>query len=98
MSNPPNLSSPRSPPKVKPVTQIVTQPHLQPEMARVTRATDYELDELQDLNIGLENPDTSVSLAFPEGGREAWTSLLGSSLIMFPSFGFQVASKYLYQT
>lgn len=63
-------------------------------MARVAGTADYELDELQDLNIGLEGPDTSVSLAFPEGGRKAWTSLLGSSLIMFPSFGFQVASTY----
>ncbi|RAH46068.1 putative MFS monocarboxylate transporter [Aspergillus brunneoviolaceus CBS 621.78] len=33
----------------------------------------------------------SVSLAFPEGGRDAWTCLLGSALMMFPSFGFQTA-------
>lgn len=32
-----------------------------------------------------------VSLAFPEGGREAWMCLLGSLLIMFPSFGFEAA-------
>ncbi|PKX99079.1 putative MFS monocarboxylate transporter [Aspergillus novofumigatus IBT 16806] len=32
-----------------------------------------------------------VSWAYPEGGWEAWTCLLGSSLIMFPSFGFQTA-------
>ncbi|KAJ6014971.1 MFS monocarboxylate transporter [Penicillium herquei] len=62
-------------------------------MRRTTRTTDYELN---DLNAGPENPDASVSLAFPEGGREAWTSLLGSSLIMFPSFGFQTASTSIY--
>jgi hypothetical protein len=32
-----------------------------------------------------------VSWAYPEGGREAWTCLLGSFLMMFPSFGFQTA-------
>ncbi|KAH2115640.1 hypothetical protein KXW65_002373 [Aspergillus fumigatus] len=32
-----------------------------------------------------------VSWAYPEGGWEAWTCLLGSSLMMFPSFGFQTA-------
>ncbi|PYH46828.1 putative MFS monocarboxylate transporter [Aspergillus saccharolyticus JOP 1030-1] len=36
-------------------------------------------------------PTGAVSLAFPEGGRDAWTCLLGSFLIMFPSFGFQTA-------
>ncbi|KAJ5088041.1 MFS general substrate transporter [Penicillium angulare] len=57
-------------------------------MRRTTRTEGHELDNF---DVGPENPDTSVSLAFPEGGREAWTSLLGSSLIMFPSFGFQTA-------
>ncbi|PYI08347.1 MFS general substrate transporter [Aspergillus sclerotiicarbonarius CBS 121057] len=38
-----------------------------------------------------ENPTTGVSWAFPEGGRQAWTCLLGSCLLMFPSFGFQTA-------
>lgn len=32
-----------------------------------------------------------VSQAFPEGGREAWMCLLGSFLLMFPSFGFEAA-------
>ncbi|KAE8378254.1 major facilitator superfamily domain-containing protein [Aspergillus bertholletiae] len=32
-----------------------------------------------------------VSLAFPEGGSQAWACLLGSCLLMFPSFGFQTA-------
>ncbi|CEL10141.1 Putative Monocarboxylate permease homologue, mch4 [Aspergillus calidoustus] len=36
-------------------------------------------------------PTEGVSLAYPEGGREAWTCLLGSALIMFPSFGFQAS-------
>ncbi|KAL4735849.1 major facilitator superfamily domain-containing protein [Aspergillus similis] len=42
-----------------------------------------------------ESPDPTqtygVSWAFPEGGRQAWTCLLGSCLLMFPSFGFQTA-------
>lgn len=50
-----------------------------------------ETHELTDL-VGPENPDAGVSLAFPEGGRDAWTCLLGSALLMFPSFGFQTAS------
>ncbi|RAL08794.1 putative MFS monocarboxylate transporter [Aspergillus homomorphus CBS 101889] len=33
----------------------------------------------------------AVSLAYPEGGRDAWCCLVGSALIMFPSFGFQTA-------
>lgn len=37
-----------------------------------------------------------VSWAYPEGGWEAWTCLLGSSLMMFPSFGFQTAGTYLH--
>ncbi|KAL4914297.1 major facilitator superfamily domain-containing protein [Aspergillus aurantiobrunneus] len=37
-----------------------------------------------------EEPST-VSYAYPEGGLEAWTCLFGSALMMFPSFGFQVA-------
>jgi hypothetical protein len=37
-----------------------------------------------------------VSWAYPEGGWEAWTCLLGSSLIMFPSFGFQTAGIHLH--
>lgn len=47
--------------------------------------------ELTDLDAPPEAPDV-VSVAFPEGGAEAWTCLLGSSLMMFPSFGFQTAS------
>uniref|UniRef100_A0A093VBJ2 Riboflavin transporter MCH5 n=1 Tax=Talaromyces marneffei PM1 TaxID=1077442 RepID=A0A093VBJ2_TALMA len=38
-----------------------------------------------------EEATEGVSLAFPEGGREGWTCLLGSCLLMFPSFGFQSA-------
>lgn len=40
-----------------------------------------------------EEATEGVSLAFPEGGREGWTCLLGSCLLMFPSFGFQSAGK-----
>lgn len=60
-------------------------------MRRSTRPTAHELT---DLTIAPESPDPDapVSLAFPEGGREAWTCLLGSSLMLFPSFGFQTAS------
>ncbi|KAL3476634.1 major facilitator superfamily domain-containing protein [Aspergillus californicus] len=38
-----------------------------------------------------EVPTEGVSYAYPEGGREAWLCLLGSALMMFPSFGFQTA-------
>lgn len=41
-----------------------------------------------------DNLDESRAVsAFPDGGREAWTCLLGSFLMMFPSFGFQTAGK-----
>lgn len=60
-------------------------------MRRSTRSSSHELTEL---NVTApENPDVGVSLAFPEGGREAWTCLLGSALLMFPSFGFQTAGR-----
>lgn len=42
-----------------------------------------------------EDSADGVSLAFPEGGFEGWTCLLGSCLLMFPSFGFQTAGKDL---
>lgn len=58
-------------------------------MRRATRSSTHELTEL-DATVP-ENTDVTVSLAFPEGGREAWTCLLGSALLMFPSFGFQTA-------
>ncbi|KAE8154689.1 major facilitator superfamily domain-containing protein [Aspergillus avenaceus] len=35
--------------------------------------------------------NTRVASAFPDGGWEAWTCLLGSFLMMLPSFGFQAA-------
>ncbi|KAJ5155284.1 MFS monocarboxylate transporter [Penicillium capsulatum] len=54
------------------------------------RAAHPETHELAEI-VGPENPDAGVSLAFPEGGRDAWTCLLGSALLMFPSFGFQTA-------
>ncbi|KAJ5247818.1 hypothetical protein N7468_002801 [Penicillium chermesinum] len=54
-------------------------------MRRSTRPTAHELT---DLDAG---PSDAASVAFPDGGREAWTCLLGSSLMMFPSFGFQTA-------
>lgn len=59
-------------------------------MHETTQETDHELASL---NVASENPDAGVSLAFPDGGKEAWTCLLGSALMMFPSFGFQTASK-----
>ncbi|CAI7648342.1 unnamed protein product [Penicillium manginii] len=60
-------------------------------MRSQAQETDFEL---AGLNAGSENQplaDTAVSLAFPDGGKEAWTCLLGSALILFPSFGFQTA-------
>jgi hypothetical protein len=44
----------------------------------------------------LEHPVNGVNQitqASPEGGREAWMCLLGSFLMMLPSFGFQTAGK-----
>ncbi|RAL09602.1 MFS general substrate transporter [Aspergillus homomorphus CBS 101889] len=38
-----------------------------------------------------EDPSSGFGQAFPEGGCQAWTCLLGSCLLMFPSFGFQAA-------
>lgn len=65
-------------------------------MRRSTRpSSTYELSE-----VGAavpESSDVGVSLAFPEGGREAWTCLLGSALLMFPSFGFQTAGETTFQ-
>ena len=68
-------------------------------MRRSAQPTNYELTELtRDLDAATENSaDGGVSLAFPEGGQEAWTCLLGSSLMMFPSFGFQTAGKKIHR-
>lgn len=60
-------------------------------MRRSTRSSTHELAEA---NATVpEDSDVGVSLAFPEGGREAWICLLGSALLMFPSFGFQTAGE-----
>lgn len=64
-------------------------------MRRSTRPSTYELSEV-DATVS-ENTDVGVSLAFPEGGRDAWTCLLGSALLMFPSFGFQTAGERIFQ-
>ena len=64
-------------------------------MRRSTRPSGHELTELNMNATGPDNSDVGVSLAFPEGGREAWTCLLGSALLMFPSFGFQTAGKLI---
>ncbi|CAL5867855.1 uncharacterized protein PFLUO_LOCUS2076 [Penicillium psychrofluorescens] len=63
-------------------------------MHQAARPINHELTELaRELDtVPVEDlPDGGVSLAFPEGGRDAWTCLLGSFLILFPSFGFQTA-------
>lgn len=62
-------------------------------MRRSSRLAGHEAPES---NAELETVSRSptnegVSLAVPEGGREAWICLLGSSLMIFPSFGFQTA-------
>lgn len=46
---------------------------------------------LDALSSGPNSPQEGVSHAFPEGGLEAWACLLGSFLLMFPTFGFQTA-------
>ena len=57
-------------------------------------ATHGSVEYNTELEVVLESPaDGEVSLAFPEGGREAWICLIGSSLMMFPSFGFQTAGE-----
>lgn len=64
-------------------------------MRRYNRPMDHSSSESRvELEAALENPaDGDVNLAFPEGGRDAWVCLLGSCLMMFPSFGFQTAGK-----
>ncbi|OJJ98560.1 hypothetical protein ASPACDRAFT_31478 [Aspergillus aculeatus ATCC 16872] len=53
------------------------------------RPTEHE-SELASLGTDHAEPNV-VSTAFPDGGRKAWACLLGSCLLMFPSFGFQTA-------
>ncbi|KAJ5826585.1 hypothetical protein N7447_003348 [Penicillium robsamsonii] len=61
-------------------------------MRRSIRPTSHSSSDNNEFEAVLDNPaDGDVSLAFPEGGREAWVCLLGSCLMMFPSFGFQTA-------
>jgi hypothetical protein len=43
----------------------------------------------------LPDSDEEDKNAFPEDTWAAWTCLLGSFLMMFPSFGFQTAGKEL---
>jgi len=64
-------------------------------MRRSSRAASHGSNEYNsELEAVLESPaDGETSLAFPEGGREAWICLIGSSLMMFPSFGFQTAGE-----
>jgi hypothetical protein len=62
-------------------------------MHRPVRQETNELTTLEPASP--EESTDGVSLAFPEGGREGWTCLLGSCLLMFPSFGFQTAGKPL---
>ncbi|KAL2869571.1 putative MFS monocarboxylate transporter [Aspergillus lucknowensis] len=64
-------------------------------MASATHLSSIELDERTEDATGRsdspEAPTEGVSWAYPEGGREAWMCLLGSAVMMFPSFGFQTA-------
>ena len=49
-------------------------------------------EETQGIELGeVPTSGTGVSVAFTEGGPLAWKCLLGSFLLMFPSFGFQTA-------
>lgn len=56
-------------------------------------------DDLELTNINDSGPSSGnlannePSWAFPEGGLGGWMCLLGSFLMMFPSFGFQTAGK-----
>lgn len=61
-------------------------------MRRLDQRDSYELND----NLTVQDTpadDATVSLAFPEGGREAWSCLLGSFLLMFGSFGFQASGN-----
>ncbi|RDL31536.1 Monocarboxylate transporter [Venustampulla echinocandica] len=61
-------------------------------MRRSAPPTNDELELTPNLGTASDNlADEEVSLAFPEGGLEAWKCLLGTSLMMLPSFGFQTA-------
>lgn len=65
----------------------------QAKMRRSTRPFAHELTDI-DNTIASPDADRAISPAFPEGGCEAWACLLGSSLMLFPSFGFQTASAF----
>lgn len=41
--------------------------------------------------------DDGEDAAIPEGGHDAWKCLMGSFLMMIPSFGFQTASEWASQ-
>lgn len=61
-------------------------------MAGAATQEDHEMTgDLDALSTGPDSPQEGVSHAFPEGGQEAWTCLLGSFLLMYPTFGFQTA-------
>ncbi|RDW93612.1 putative MFS monocarboxylate transporter [Aspergillus mulundensis] len=55
------------------------------------RAARQEVPAAFEAESVAEAESHAVTWAFPEGGRQAWTCLLGSCLLMFPSFGFQTA-------
>lgn len=57
------------------------------------QAPDIELTRLE--SPIADSPANGLTWAYPEGGREGWMCLLGSSLIMFPSFGFQTSGKVI---
>lgn len=62
-------------------------------MSQPVQSENIELTDEREVGPG-DGPvpgDESVSLAYPEGGMEAWSCLLGAFLMMFPSFGFQTA-------
>ncbi|GLA26518.1 MFS general substrate transporter [Aspergillus phoenicis ATCC 13157] len=64
--------------------------HIQPETSEITPSgTELELATGGDQSF--QDPGNAVRVAFPEGGLQAWACLLGSCLLMFPSFGFQTA-------
>lgn len=41
--------------------------------------------------------NTSVAWTYPDGGRQAWSCVMGSFFLMFPSFGFEVARMCLFR-
>lgn len=50
-------------------------------------------DKLSEFDLPVESQQRGDKDVFPEDSWAAWSCLLGSFLMMFPSFGFQTAGN-----